>query len=65
MFKKLYVSKKIDTILGIAALVFILILTLCSAFMVQFLVREGVRAFRVSRAPANQLPSFQVEKIQE
>lgn len=65
MFKKLYISKNIDTILGIAALIFILFLTLCGAFMVQFVVREGVQAFRVPRAPVGQLPTFQIEKIQE
>lgn len=65
MFKKLYTSKKIDTILGVAALVFMLVLILCAAFMIQFLVREGVRAFRVPHAPAGQLPTFQIEKIQE
>ena len=65
MFKKLYASKNIDTILGIAALCFIFLLIVCGAFMVQFVVREGVRAFRVPRAPAGQLPVFQIEKIQE
>lgn len=65
MFKKLNTSKNIDSILGTAALVFLLVLILCGAFMVQFLVRKGVQAFRVPRAPAGQLPAFQIEKIQE
>lgn len=65
MLQRLYKSKNFETYLGAIALVYVLILIVCAAVMVQFIVREGILAFRVSRAPTNQLPAFQIEKIQD
>lgn len=65
MLQRFYKSKNFETYLGAIALVYVLILFVCGAIMVQFIIHEGILAFRVSRAPTNQLPSFQIEKVQD
>ncbi|MEK7465507.1 MAG: hypothetical protein AAB631_01895 [Patescibacteria group bacterium] len=65
MLQRFYKSKNFESYLGAAALVYVIILVVCAAFLVQFVVREGLMAFRVPKAPAHQLPAFQIEKVQD
>ena len=61
MFKKIYRIKNIESVLGAAGVVYLLLLALAAAILIRFLVLQMVNASGAESGSQSSLPVFDLE----